>query len=170
MDSLRAAIGSLVFLLVAPGVVAGLFPWLLTDWSAHDWPIPLRLLGAATIAVGLALLLPAFVRFAIDGRGTPAPVAPTERLVVTGAYRYVRNPMYLGVAALIVGQGLLLGQAVLLAYAAIFVLVVTGFVHSYEEPVLARTFGRQYETYRRAVPRWRPRLRPCADEASEQRP
>ncbi len=122
---LRAAIGSFVFLLVAPGVVAGLVPWLLTDWSAHDWPIPLRLIGAAVIVAGLALVLPAFARFAIDGRGTPAPVAPTERLVVTGAYRYVRNPMYLGVAALIVGQGLLLGQAVLLAYAAIFVVVVT---------------------------------------------
>ena len=163
MGRLRAAIGSLVFLLVAPGVVAGLVPWLLTDWSAHDWPIPLRLLGAATIAAGLALLLPAFIRFAVDGRGTPAPVAPTERLVVTGAYRYVRNPMYLGVAALIVGQGLLLGQAVLLAYAAIFVVVVTAFVHSYEEPTLARKFGQQYETYRSAVPRWRPRLRPWTE-------
>ena len=163
MGRLRAAIGSLVFLLVAPGVVAGLVPWLLTDWSAHDWPIPLRLLGGAIIAAGLALLLPAFTRFAIDGRGTPAPVAPTERLVVTGAYRYVRNPMYLGVAALIVGQGLLLGQAVLLAYAAIFVVVVTVFVHSYEEPTLARKFGQQYETYRSAVPRWRPRLRPWTE-------
>src|SRR4051812_1317185 len=163
MDRLRAAIGSLVFLLVEPGVVAGLVPWLLTDWSAHDWSLALRLIGAATIATGLALLLPAFIRFAIDGRGTPAPVAPTERLVVTGAYRYVRNPMYLGVAALIVGQGLLLGQAVLLAYAAIFVVVVTVFVHSYEEPSLARKFGQQYETYRSAVPRWRPRLRPWTE-------
>ena len=162
MGRLRAAIGSLVFLLVAPGVVAGLVPWLLTDWSAHDWPIPLRLLGAAMIAAGLALLLPAFTRFAIDGRGTPAPVAPTERLVVTGAYRYVRNPMYLGVAALIVGQGLLLGHAVLLAYAAIFV-VVTVFVRSYEEPTLARSFGEQYEIYRASVPRWRPRLRPWTE-------
>ena len=163
MGRLRAAIGSFVFLLVAPGVVAGLVPWLLTDWSANDWPIPLRLIGAALIAAGLALVLPAFVRFAIDGRGTPAPVAPTERLVVTGAYRYVRNPMYLGVAALIVGQGLLLGQAVLLAYAAIFVVVVTVFVHGYEEPTLARQFGQQYETYRSAVPRWLPRLRPWTE-------
>jgi protein-S-isoprenylcysteine O-methyltransferase Ste14 len=163
MNRLRAAIGSLLFLVVAPGVVAGLVPWLLTDWTSNDWPIPLRLLGAASIAAGLALVLPAFVRFAVEGRGTPAPVAPTERLVVTGAYRYVRNPMYLGVAALIVGQGLLLGQAVLLAYAAIFVVVVTAFVRGYEEPTLARTFGAQYESYRRAVPRWRPRLRPWTD-------
>jgi protein-S-isoprenylcysteine O-methyltransferase Ste14 len=105
------------------------------------------------------------MRFAIDGRGTPAPVAPTERLVVTGAYRYVRNPMYLGVAALIVGQGLLLGQAVLLAYAAIFVVAVTVFVHGYEEPTLAQQFGQQYQAYRSAVPRWRPRLRPWTDAA-----
>jgi protein-S-isoprenylcysteine O-methyltransferase Ste14 len=160
MGRLRAAIGSLGFLVVAPGVMAGLIPWLLTDWSAHDWPVPLRILGAAMIAAGLALVLPAFARFAIDGRGTPAPVAPTEHLVVTGAYRYVRNPMYLGVAALIVGQALLLGQAVLFAYAAAFVLAVTAFVHTYEEPTLARTFGQQYETYRSAVPRWLPRLRP----------
>jgi protein-S-isoprenylcysteine O-methyltransferase Ste14 len=159
MSRFRAAVGSFVFLLVAPGVMAGLIPWLLTDWSSNDWPIPLRVIGAALIAAGLGLVLPAFARFAIDGGGTPAPVAPTERLVVTGAYRYVRNPMYLGVAALIVGQSLLLGQAVLLAYAAIFVGVVTAFVLSYEEPTLARTYGQQYEAYRSAVPRWIPRLR-----------
>jgi protein-S-isoprenylcysteine O-methyltransferase Ste14 len=164
MGRLRAAIGSFVFLLVAPGVMAGLIPWLLTDWSAHDWPVPLRLLGGATIAAGLGLVLPAFARFAIEGRGTPAPVAPTERLVVTGAYRYVRNPMYLGVAALIVGQGLLLGQAILLAWAAIFVATVTAFVHGYEEPTLSDQFGSQYESYKSAVPRWLPRLRPWTSE------
>ena len=170
MSRLRSAIGSLLFLFVAPGVMAGLIPWLLTGWATHDLPIPLRLLGAATIAAGLALLLPAFIRFAVDGRGTPAPVAPTKRLVVTGAYRYVRNPMYLGVAALIVGQALLLGQAVLLAYAALFVLVVTAFVHGYEEPTLARTFGTQYATYRSAVPRWRPRLRPWTESRTTATP
>lgn len=160
VNRLRAAIGSLVFLVIAPGVMAGLIPWLLTEWSANACPVPVRILGAALIAAGLALLLPAFVRFAVDGRGTPAPVAPTETLVVTGAYRYVRNPMYLGVAALIVGQGLLLGQVVLLAYAVVFVATVTLFVHGYEEPTLARQFGERYETYRAAVPRWLPRLRP----------
>ena len=105
-------------------------------------------------------LLPAFLRFVVEGLGTPAPVAPTERLVVGGAYRHVRNPMYVAVGALIVGQGLLLGQAILLLYAVIFAATVAAFVQGYEEPTLARRFGEQYEAYRREVPRWRPRLRP----------
>jgi protein-S-isoprenylcysteine O-methyltransferase Ste14 len=157
---LRAAIGSLVFLAAAPGVVAGLLPWLITRWSAHDWSLAVRLLGGVLIAVGSALLIAAFVRFVVDGIGTPAPVAPTERLVVGGAYRYVRNPMYLAVASLIAGQGLLLGQATLLIYAMVFVVVVTAFVRGYEEPTLTKRFGEQYEAYRREVPRWRPRVRP----------
>jgi protein-S-isoprenylcysteine O-methyltransferase Ste14 len=110
-------------------------------------------------------VLEAFIRFVVEGIGTPAPVAPTERLVVGGAYRYVRNPMYLAVAALIVGQALLLGQAGLLAYAAVFGVTVASFVHGYEEPTLARTYGAQYETYRRAVPAWLPRLKPWEPQA-----
>jgi protein-S-isoprenylcysteine O-methyltransferase Ste14 len=123
-------------------------------------PAPVRLIGGALIAAGVAVLLPAFGRFVIEGIGTPAPTAPTERLVVGGAYRFVRNPMYLAVASVIVGQALLLGQAVLLIYAVLFGVAVTTFVHGYEEPALAARFGEEYETYRRAVPRWRPRLRP----------
>jgi protein-S-isoprenylcysteine O-methyltransferase Ste14 len=117
-------------------------------------------LGGLLIAAGLVVVLEAFARFAVEGLGTPAPVAPTERLVVGGAYRYVRNPMYLAVGALIAGQALLLGQAGLLIYLAAFAATVAAFVHGYEEPVLARRYGAQYEAYRRAVPAWRPRLRP----------
>ena len=104
------------------------------------------------------------MRFVVEGIGTPAPIAPTERLVVGGAYRYVRNPMYLAVAALILGQALLLGQAELLLYAAAFCAVVTLFVHGYEEPVLSRRFGAQYEAYRHAVPAWLPRRTPWEPE------
>ena len=96
----------------------------------------------------------------LEGIGTPAPVAPTERLVVGGAYRFVRNPMYLAVAALIIGQAFLPGQATLFLYAAAFGVAVAAFVHGYEEPVLARRFGAQYEGYRREVPAWWPRLTP----------
>ena len=160
MGRARAVAGSFAFLLIAPGVVAGLVPWLLTGWQTHAWWPPLRVLGAMLIAVGLAVLLEAFLRFALEGAGTPAPVAPTEGLVVGGAYRYVRNPMYLAVAAAIVGQALLLGQPTLFAYAAAFGIVVAAFVHGYEEPVLARRFGPRYEEYRRAVPAWWPRLTP----------
>ena len=161
MQRIRAAVGSLIFLAVAPGVVAGVIPWLLTaGWSAHDWSFPVRFVGGVVIAAGLAFLLAAFIRFVVEGLGTPAPVAPTERLVLGGAYRHVRNPMYLAVGAIIVGQGLLLGEATLLLYALIFATAVAAFVHGYEEPTLASRFGEQYEIYRREVPRWRPRLRP----------
>jgi protein-S-isoprenylcysteine O-methyltransferase Ste14 len=145
---------------LAPGVVAGLIPWLLTGWRIESAPLAVRILGGLLIALGLAFLLHAFARFAIEGLGTPAPVAPTERLVVGGAYRHVRNPMYLAVGATIVGQALLLGQFGLLAYAAIFGAVVFGFVRLYEEPTLTQQFGAGYEAYRRAVPGWLPRLRP----------
>jgi protein-S-isoprenylcysteine O-methyltransferase Ste14 len=160
MRRARPLIGTFVFLVVAPGVVAGLVPWLITDWDSHAWWPPVRAIGWAMIAAGLAVLLEAFVRFAIEGIGTPAPVAPTQRLVVGGAYRYVRNPMYVAVAALIVGQALALGQPALLAYALAFGVAVAAFVYGYEEPRLARRFGAGYEAYRRAVPAWWPRLTP----------
>jgi protein-S-isoprenylcysteine O-methyltransferase Ste14 len=163
MGKAAAAAGSAAFFALAPGVVAGLVPWLLTGWEVREplpyWA-PLRVAGLALVGAGALALLHAFVRFVVEGVGTPAPVAPTERLVVGGAYRYVRNPMYLAVAALIFGQALLLGQAGLLLYAAAFCVTVAVFVRSYEEPTLARRFGAQYETYRRAVPAWRPRRTP----------
>jgi lactate 2-monooxygenase len=153
-------VGSLVFLVVAPGVIAGLVPWLLTGWEAHDIWGGLRLLGLVLIGAGIACLLHAFARFVVEGLGTPAPIAPTERLVVGGLYRYVRNPMYLAVGAVIVGQALLLGRPVLIAYAALFGAAVAAFVRWYEEPTLARQFGAEYEVYRGAVPGWWPRLTP----------
>ena len=160
-----AAAGSLLFLVLVPGVVAGLIPWMLTGWDRNpgfaDW-LPIRLLGAALILLGAIVLLEAFARFVFEGLGTPAPIAPTEQLVVGGLYRYVRNPMYLAVGATIVGQGLVLGRPLLFLYAAGFALAVVAFVHWYEEPTLLRQFGQQYETYRRAVPAWLPRSRPWA--------
>ena len=158
----RAAAGTFAFFLLAPGVVAGVVPWLLTGWEARD-PTPhwsLRALGVALVVVGTAVLVHAFVRFVAEGRGTPAPVAPTERLVVGGLYRHVRNPMYLAVLATILGQALLLGRLVLLVYAAAVALAFVAFVRGYEEPALRRRFGAEYEAYRRAVPGWWPRLRP----------
>jgi protein-S-isoprenylcysteine O-methyltransferase Ste14 len=162
MSRLGAALGSLVFLVLAPGVVAGLIPWWLTRWEVEEpLPIwaPLRVVGVVLIAVGVLALLDSFRRFVVEGLGTPAPVAPTEELVVSGLYRYVRNPMYVAVAATIFGQALALGQLVLFAYGAVFVAVVAAFVRWYEEPTLARTYGEQYEAYRRSVRAWVPRLR-----------
>jgi protein-S-isoprenylcysteine O-methyltransferase Ste14 len=134
---------------------------LLTGWRVEDeYAWPWRVLGRALALAGAAVLVHAFARFVSEGSGTPAPIAPTERLVVGGIYRYVRNPMYLAVAALICGQALILGRPWLFAYAALFGLVVWSFVTLYEEPVLARRYGAQYDAYRRAVPGWHPRLRP----------
>jgi protein-S-isoprenylcysteine O-methyltransferase Ste14 len=155
-----AAAGSAIFLALAPGVVAGVVPWLVTGWESKHPPLALQVLGALLIVTGAAVLVEAFARFVVEGVGTPAPVAPTERLVVGGLYRHVRNPMYVAVASTIVGQALLLGQWVLLAYAALFAATVATFVHGYEEPTLTQQFGAEYDEYRRAVPRWWPRLRP----------
>jgi protein-S-isoprenylcysteine O-methyltransferase Ste14 len=160
MSRLRAVLGSLVFLVVAPGVVSGLIPWALTGWEARATWLVLQLAGIALVVAGVAVLLHAFARFALEGLGTPAPVAPTESLVVGGLYRFVRNPMYLAVAATIAGQALILGRPGLLAYAAVFAVTVAAFVHFYEEPTLAARYGRQYADYRRAVPAWWPRRRP----------
>lgn len=159
MRNARAATGTFVFLIVAPGAVAGLVPWLLTDWEAHDpWP-PLRVAGLALIAAGVAVLLSAFARFVVEGLGTPAPVAPTERLVVGGLYRYVRNPMYLAVTAIVVGEALALGRPLLLFYAGWFLAGTVAFVRGYEEPTLRRRYGAEYDAYCDAVPGWWPRLR-----------
>jgi len=160
MTRARAAAGSLVFLALAPGVAAGLVPWLLTDWDSTDPPLALELAGGALIAMGAAVLLHAFGRFVVEGIGTPAPVAPPRHLVVGGLYRYVRNPMYVAVATTIIGQAALLGRPGLLLYAVAFMAVVAAFVHGYEEPVLSERFGPDYEAYRRNVPAWWPRLRP----------
>jgi protein-S-isoprenylcysteine O-methyltransferase Ste14 len=156
----RAAAGSLVFLLIAPGVAAVLIPWLLTGWDSTDPPPALQIAGILLIAAGTAVLVSAFARFVIEGIGTPAPVAPPEHLVVGGFYRYVRNPMYVAVTATIVGQAALLGRPALLLWAALFMVAVAAFVYGYEQPTLSERFGAEYDEYRRNVPAWWPRLRP----------
>ncbi len=166
-----AAAGSVAFFVLAPGVVAGLVPWWLTGWRVQEplpyWA-PLRAVGAALIAGGALVLVHAFARFVVEGAGTPAPVAPTERLVVGGFYRYVRNPMYVAVVATIVGQALVLGQPVLLLYGAAVGAAMGAFVRWYEEPVLRRQFGAGYDAYRQAVPGWWPRLRPWKPDEVDQ--
>src|SRR4029453_16713860 len=163
MSRIASVLGSLVFLVVAPGTLAVLVPWWLTRWRLEPpllgW-IWLRGFGALIIPLALPVLLESFARFALEGRGTPAPIAPPERLVVRGFYRYVRNPMYVAVTSLILGQGLLLGSAVLIRYGLLVLLGFHLFVLGYEEPLLQRQFGTEYAVYRARVRRWLPRLRP----------
>ncbi len=156
-----AIAGSAVFFVLAPGVVAGLVPWWLTErygLPLAQWPLVTT--GAVLIGASLAVLLHAFARFALEGTGTPAPVAPTDKLVVGGVYRYVRNPMYVAVISIILGQALIFAHWPLVAYAALVGAAMAAFVRGYEEPVLARRYGTQYEAYRGAVPGWLPRLTP----------
>jgi len=157
----RPAIGTLVFVLTVPGTVVGVVPFLLSGWSFAPpflgWPW-LRGLGAALIVCALPVFLDFVTRFAREGRGTPMPLAPTRHLVAGGSFRYVRNPGYIAVVSLLVGQGLLLGTPGILLYAAGVALVFHLFVRLYEEPTLRRQFGAQYDAYCREVPRWLPRV------------
>ena len=154
-----AAAGSTLFFAVAPAVVAGVLPLALTGWEvAAEWWPPLRALGGVLLVAAAGVLVSAFVRFVVEGLGTPAPIAPTEHLVVGGLYRHVRNVMYIAVTSAIVGQALILGSVTLLVYAAVMWGVMAAFVRFYEEPTLADRYGAQYEAYRRAVPAWIPRL------------
>jgi hypothetical protein len=167
MKRTTAAVGSSIFFLLAPGVVGGVIPWWLTRWEMRErerelfasW-LPLRVVGVVLLVISVPVLVHAFWRFAVEGLGTPAPVAPTQKLVVGGLYRHVRNPMYLAVLGTIVGQALLLSQPRLLVYAVVILTAFVAFVRWYEEPTLMRQFGAEYEAYRRAVPGWWPRWRP----------
>lgn len=158
----KAALISVGFFVVAPGTVVGLIPWLITRWQ-FETPLPgwgvARVVGVVLVVVGLVPAVSAFAAFVRAG-GTPVPAAPTERLVVSGFNRYVRNPMYVSLVVAIVGQVLLFGNFWLLVYAVAAWIVPAVFVRFYEEPTLARTYGAEYENYRRSVPAWWPRLRP----------
>ncbi len=162
MRRAKAAIGSAAFFVVAPGTVVGVIPWLIAGGEfrepAPHWAVA-RVVGLVLICAGLIPVVHAFAEFTKAG-GTPAPIAPTERLVVTGFNRYIRNPMYAGLLVVIVGEALVYGRFALLVYAACAWAVTAAFVRWYEEPTLARTYGADYDTYRRSVPAWHPRLRP----------
>lgn len=166
MDRRVATAGSAAFFLAAPGTVAGLVPWWLTGWvvPADRGQIVRLLVGGSLLVAGLVALLAAFVRFVREGSGTPAPIAPTDRLVVGGAYRYVRNPMYVAVVAMLVGQTVLFLSPGLGVWTALAWAAMAAFVRWYEEPVLAHRYGEAYAEYRRHVRAWLPRLRPWRPE------
>ena len=163
MQRTTAVLGSALFFVAAPCVVAGLIPWWLSHWELRP---PLlgseltRAFGAVLIVAGIPGIVDSFVRFAREGLGTPAPIAPTRHLVVRGFYRYVRNPIYVGVVAVIAGQAIVFADWGVLLYAALVWLACHLFVVAYEEPTLRRTFGAEYEAFRAQVPRWIPRPTP----------
>ncbi|MFL6436623.1 MAG: methyltransferase family protein [Terriglobales bacterium] len=169
-----AIAGSALFFVLAPVTVAGLVPYWICCWRFEHlsiaW-IPARVFGAVLVIVGALTLLDSFARFALKGLGTPAPVFPTRHLVVSGLYRFVRNPMYVAILAIVLGQGLMFGNVRLLGYGAVLWLTFHLFVLVYEEPTLRRTFGAEYESFCASVPRWIPQWNPWRplDAKSEMR-
>jgi protein-S-isoprenylcysteine O-methyltransferase Ste14 len=147
---------TLVFTILVPGTVLGLVPrWLLGGFSGPESG-PLTWLGILILVLGAGIYFRCAWEFAVRGLGTPAPIAPTKFLVTTALHRYVRNPMYIGVFGVLLGEMVTFRSVALLEYAAFFCVAVQLFVIFYEEPTLCRQFGESYEEYRRSVPRWIP--------------
>jgi len=163
MSKITAVLGSALFFVVAPATLAGLIPWSITHWEFQPPFFAVeatRLAGVALIIAGVPGVLDSFARFALEGLGTPAPIAPPRNLVVSGLYRYVRNPIYVAVVAVILGQAVLFGDWRLLGYGASLWLFFHLAVIVHEEPALRQSFGAEYERYCASVPRWLPRLAP----------
>ncbi len=153
------AIKSLLFLIVAPGMVAGYIPLALLRRGPQIETGIFDYLAFPLWAMGGIILLWSFMNFMIQGRGTPAPIDPPKELVVVGFYRYVRNPMYVGIFLILLGHFLWFKSVWLLVYLVIAFLIVHLFVILYEEPTLKGKFGAAYEEYLKRVPRWIPRFR-----------
>jgi protein-S-isoprenylcysteine O-methyltransferase Ste14 len=151
---------SLLWTVLLPGIYAGFIPWQYfgVSHAQADVSNPVHLLGLAAILFGVALLAACIWEFAHSGRGTLSPVDPPRELVVRGLYRYVRNPMYLSVTAIVLGEVLLTGSRGLLLYWVVWFVLVNLLVTGYEEPGLRRRFGQSYEDYTRKVGRWIPRI------------
>jgi protein-S-isoprenylcysteine O-methyltransferase Ste14 len=159
------AVRSVAWVVLLPGVVAGYVPWRFfgVGRARVDVARPDHVIALVCIAVGAALLGICVFEFARSGRGTLSPLDPPRRLVVRGLYRLVRNPMYLSVAAIVLGEALLTGSRALAAYWVVWFGAVNLFVIGYEEPALRAQFGREYDEYTRRVGRWLPRRGRSAD-------
>ena len=172
MTATLTVVRHLLAIVILPVTAAVLVPyWLLTLFAEVDtrWTnasplewIP-RTLGAVLLLAGLALFSWCVISFARIGRGTLAPWDPPSNLVAVGPYRYSRNPMITGVAAILAGEALVPGSWVVGLWAAVFVLVNHGYFILLEEPDLAARFGESYLNYKAKVPRWIPLLKPRTD-------
>ncbi len=150
---------TVLFTIVVPGTELVLLPLVvvLLDLGPRIELGAVRYSGLVPLLVGLVMILRCFADFVHRGRGTPAIYDPPRELVVAGLYRYVRNPQYVGVVLIIVGEALLSGMVILFGYAALMAIGYHLFVRYYEEPTLGRLFGEPYARYRAAVPRWLPK-------------
>lgn len=153
------ALKTLIFTILVPGTVAGIVPWLLLQQSGEGAvAIPsIWLIGLVPLLLGVGLYLWCAGAFTFVGKGTPAPIDAPKVLVIQGPYQWVRNPMYIAVLSVVIGEAILFHSLLLVEYALLVWLVVHVFVVFVEEPSLLRQFGARYETYLRTVARWLPR-------------
>jgi len=168
-----AIVGTIVFTICVPGTVVVIVPYLLSRWRINPPLLGLssiRWFGATLILAALPIFIAFLIRFVREGRGTPAPIAPTARLVTGGPFQRVRNPGYIAVVAMLVGQGLFFGETSVLVYALLIAVAFHLFVILYEEPTLKARYGAEYERYCRQVPRWAPRLRSAHAKIDESPP
>ena len=165
----RSVVVSILFTVFGgPGLVLVYLPFAITRFRIPVGESPLQMMIAmALILVGLIPLFDSIRRFIYAGRGTLMPTVPTERLVVSGLYRHVRNPMYVGVLAALAGEALLFWSSGLMIEGVIGFMAIELFVRLYEEPTLARSHPEDYPRYKRNVPRWLPRLTPWMDAGDE---
>ena len=152
-------IRNLFFTLLLPGFVAGLAPyWILEGENAfNSFPTPFHFLqipGILFFIPGITILINCITRFAFEGRGTLAPIDPTRKLVVGGLYRYSRNPMYIGVMAILAGESLFFQSWNLVLYSILVFIAFNLFIMFVEEPRLRRDFGKEYKEYCQRVRRW----------------
>jgi protein-S-isoprenylcysteine O-methyltransferase Ste14 len=161
-DSFMLLLRSVFFTFLLPGTVTVLIPyWIISSRGADTLSNhhPLRYFGFPLIGIGATGLLWCIWEFFSEGRGTLAPVDPPKHLVVRGLYRYVRNPMYVSVLTILIGEAIFFMSAQLLIEAGVFFVLAYLFVAGYEEPTLRRKFGESYERYLQTVGRWIPRYR-----------
>ena len=149
---------NLFFTIIQPGLVAGLFPyWILGDLFAKVFAEPFywhKYIAIFVFVVGFFIMVNCILQFAIEGRGTLSPIDPTKRLVIKGLYKYSRNPMYVGVVLILIGETIFFTSRSLLGYSVFIFICFNLFVILVEEPRLRRDFSSEYSIYCKKVRRW----------------
>ena len=157
-------------IVLLPVMVTVIVPLLIYDRTLtfslpSRWPTDVA--GVLFLLMGLILFLRTVFLFHYKGKGTLAPWHPTQKLVVTGPYRYIRNPMISGVLFILIGEGLFFRSVSLLIWAGCFFLINTVYFILVEEKDMLKRFGDTYIEYKKNVPRWVPRLRPYNPDSKD---
>ncbi len=153
-------IRNLIFTILQPGIVAGLIPYLILGDKVSDMFVQrlshqgLHSSGAIVFLIGLAIMLTCIISFAVNGRGTLSPIDPTKKLVISGLHRFSRNPMYVGVTLILIGEAIFFQSTELWFYSLFVFVTFNIFTILVEEPRLQRDFGEEYKTYCKKVRRW----------------